>query len=57
MMEKLQERASQSLERQGARHCPSCAAVLEKHWQFLDPRSGRTTHLYQYRCGDSVWED
>ncbi|HET7887987.1 MAG TPA: hypothetical protein VFL62_17325 [Bradyrhizobium sp.] len=56
-MEKLQERASQTLERQGARHCPSCAAVLEKHWQFLDPRSGRTTHLYQYRCGDSVWED
>jgi hypothetical protein len=37
--------------------CPTCAAFAHLHHAVLEPRTGKTFHLYQCECGERVWDD
>jgi hypothetical protein len=37
--------------------CPACAAFPKLLHTVLDPRHGKTIHLYQCDCGERMWND
>jgi hypothetical protein len=39
------------------KRCPTCAAFPRLAHSMLNSRNGRTVRLYQFDCGERIWDD